>query len=208
MKAFWNLVRHRYFKVAAIISLVLVLPVILISGQQQQDQRSSATLSTTLYFSPENNRSNPIVKNINDEFNLDVMLNPGKNLISLLKLDIEYDSNILTLNTENPLKINGAIFPEILEGPIYSEGRIQVVLSIGSDQTKVITAENRIMTINFVAKNSSNRTLINFGANNSAFSVGANDQSGEDVISSLTPAYIKINRATSKNINTEKAPKR
>lgn len=198
MRAFWNILKHRYFKVSAIVTLVIMLPLFLLSSQQKQEQRSLADNATTLSFSPSGSKNKPVTKNINDQFTLDVVINPGNNLVSLLKLDINYDPSVIELSPENPMIINKDVFPEVLEGPVYSDGRVQVVLSVGFNQTKAVSTQSTVATLNFISKSLSRRTTVNFGDNLSAFSVGAGDASGENIIGTATPAYIRINGVTTK----------
>lgn len=203
MRAFWNLIKHKYLRIPAVVGLLLILPLFIFVVLEKQDTRSKAEKATTLSFSPTSSKSKPISHKIGDDFYVDLMINPGKNLISLLKLDIQYDPSKIELLDENPININTIVFPKILEGPLYSNGRIQIVLSVGPDTTRAIATESRVLTLNFKANKSTNKTLIKFGTENSAFSVSVNDQSGENVISTMTPAYVKINK-----INKGKKPKR
>lgn len=199
MKALWNLIRHKYFKVAAIVSLFLILPVFIIVNQQNQDTRSQAEKSTNLSFSPTTSKNQPLTKRVGDDFYLDVILKPGNNLITILKLDIRYDSNKMQLIQDNPIEVNNIVFQNIIEGPVYSDGRVQVVLSIGPDLSRAISSESRVLTLNFNATSQTKRSLITFGENNSAFSTSINDGSSENVISNMVPAYIKINKPSKGN---------
>lgn len=194
MKAFWNLIKHKFFRVPAIVtvSLLVILPLFIFMSRQEQDPRTRADSATSLYFSPESSKGKPITKNVNDEFYVDLMINPGKNLVSVLKLDIIYDPADMNLLSINPIEINNFVFPTILEGPVITDGRIQVSLSVGPDVSNAISNEERVLTIYFEAISPSNKSAISFGDSNVAFSVATDDASGENVISSLTPAYVKI----------------
>jgi hypothetical protein len=192
VKAFWNIIKHRYFKFAAIVSVLLILPIILFSAYQTQELRGKAETGTTLYFSPTSSKASPVIKAIGEAFYLDLMLNPGKNLVSFMKVDIRYDSSVLSLSPENQLVVNDVVFPQILEGPVYTDGRIQIVLSVGQDYTKAISTEIRALTLNFVAKSRTSRTSVDIGNNTAVYSVGSADFSEENVFSSYTPGYLKI----------------
>lgn len=195
MKQFWNFIRHRYFHFAATI-MIIFLPLILFFNNQNQDQRGRAEGSTSFYFIPTSSSSFPIQKKVGETFYVDMMVNPGKNLASLIKVDISYDPEKISLSQNNPLVINEKTFPQVIEGPVYSSGRIQIVLSVGSDMSKVISSESKALTLNFVAKSSSSITTISFGTNSQVFSVASNDQSSQNVLSTTTPAYIKISESS------------
>lgn len=191
MRSVINIIKHKYFAVSATI-MVLMLPLFIFVNQQQQDGRSKAEASSTLSFNPTAPQSSPLVKKSGETFSLDVIVNPGKNLISLLKLDIEYDPNVINLSSNNPIIVNPNSFPEILQGPVYSNGRVQIILSVGSDLSKAISTQTKAATINFVASGSSNETSIKFGGNNAIYSVAKTDGKNENVLSSTEPVYLKI----------------
>ena len=198
MKGFVNILKHKYFAFSAVVMMVM-LPLILVVNNQQKETRSQAEASTTLTFNPVTLPNTPLQKKVGDNFYLDIMLNPGKNLVSLIKLDITYDPAKISLSSTNPLVVNSEIFPQILEGPVYSTGRIQVVLSVGSDLSKAISTQSRAATVNFVANSPASQTLVSFGTGTSVSSVASTDLSGENVLSTTSPAYITISKATGKN---------
>jgi len=193
MKSFLNIIKHKYFAFSAVV-MIMMLPLFLVINNQQRDTRGRAEASTTLTFTPLTEPNSPLQKNVGDNFSLDVMLNPGKNLVSLIKLDIQYDPALLSISPSNPLIVNEAVFPQIIEGPVYSSGRVQVILSVGSDLSKAISTHSKVVTINFIAVKEASQTLVSFGSGNSVYSVSSNDLDGENVLSSASPAYLKISK--------------
>lgn len=191
MMGFWNTIKHKYFKVAATI-MILFLPLVLVINQQQQETRSRASASTTLSFSPTTTSQAPLIKKVGDSFYLDLMLKPGSNLVSSIKLDIIYDPTKVSLSETNPIVINEIVFPEIIEGPIYSDGRIQIVLAVGQDLSKSISQESRALSLNLIAKNPTSQTLFSFSNNTAVYSVTATDSDGKNILSTTSPAFIKI----------------
>lgn len=191
MSGLINIIKHKYFAFSAVVMMVM-LPLFLVVNNQQRDLRGRAEASTTLAFTPTSEPNSPLQKNVGEEFSLDAMIKPGKNLVSLIKLDITYDPATLSISETNPFVVNEAVFPEIVEGPIYSNGRIQVILSVGSDLSKAVSTESKIATVNFIPLEASSQTLVSFGAGNTIHSVASNDLDGENVLSTTTPAYIKI----------------
>ena len=185
--------KHKYFAFALTI-MIVTLPLLLVIMQQQQEIRGRAQASTTLSYSPTSTSTSPIIKKVGEPINLDLMVNPGINLVSLVKLEITYDSTKLKPSA-NPVSINQTLFPNIIEGPVYSPGKIQVVLSVGPDLTKSVGQTSRVATLNFDTIASSGQTLVSFGTNTSISSVAVNDSISENVLSTTSPAYITITKA-------------
>ena len=190
--------KHKLIAATIAIQLV-VLPIMLFMVKQEQDTQTQATPATTLFFNPSSGpNGNPIIKYINEALSLDLMVTPAGNLISLVKVEVKYDPTIFKLNTSNPVTINSQAFPVTVEGPVVNEttGTIQVVVSVGSDQTKVIQTSTKIMTINLIANSPTNQSQISVNmANSFARSIATQDTNTENVISSAMPAYVKINTA-------------
>ncbi len=183
--------KHKYFAFALAI-MIVTLPLVVVIMQQQQEIRGRAQASTTLSFIPSTTSSTPIIKKVGEPLSLDLMVNPGVNLVSSIKVEITYDPTKLRPSEANPLSINQTIFPAIIEGPVYSDGKIQVVLSVGPDLSKAVGQINRVATLNFDTIANSSQTLVSFGVNTSISSVALNDTSSENVLSTTSPAYIKI----------------
>ena len=194
MIAVWNIIRHRYLGVSATVAMLLLLPLIVISTQRTQTITGIAEGATTVVFSPASLDDMPLEKSVGEEFPLNVLVDPGENIISVIELDINYDPSILKLSPDNPVTVNETVFTDI-QGPFYSEGRVQVVLSVGVDLSKSISSRTRTVTLNFVpiAKTSETYTTITFGENTKASSVEVNDLEEENIISTTAPSYIKIN---------------
>ena len=192
----YRLFKHKYFAFELAIMLV-TLPLILVIMQQQQEIRGRAQASTSLYFSPPSSATSPLIKKPGETFYLDLMINPGENLVSLVKIDISYDPIKLKLSAIDPFVVNQTIFPEILEGPVYSYGKIQAVLSIGADLANALSQQSRVATLNFDSLSISKQTLVSFGVNTMISSVAPNDPSSENVLSQTSPAYVKITKGNS-----------
>lgn len=188
-----NLLKHKLILATIAIQLV-ALPLILFVVKQQQKTTTKATAGTTLSFSPTTTTTSPLAVNVGQDFSVDVVVNPTTNLISLAKIDIKYDFSRMTLSATNPIVINSQAFPTIVEGPIYSQGSIKIVVSIGSDQTKVIQTQTKILTLNFKATAAVNPTSIDFQTNgNALYSIAPQDSSNENVLATTIPANVKVN---------------
>ncbi len=174
--------------------LLVGIPVSLYLLQQQQETRSRAERSTSLSFLPQSSTTAPIKKAVGEEVTLDVQVNPGKNIVSFVKLEIQYDETKLATAEANGFSVNETAFPVTLEGPAYSPGKIAVTLSIGSDPTKAIQTVTRAATVKFKAKADTGTTPTNviFGNGTEILSIGETDQAQENVLLNVNPAVIAI----------------
>lgn len=187
-----HFLKHKLILATIAIQLV-ALPLVLFAVKEKQETRTQASASTTLSFSPNSTSGAPYSVNLNQEFPVDVVLTPSENLITLTKLEINYDPSKVRLSETNPIVVNSAAFPEIIEGPVYANGKIQLVVSIGFDRTRVIQAVTKVLTVNFKAITTTNQTQVSFGPNSGLYSIRSNDSGTDSVLSNTTPAIIKIN---------------
>lgn len=189
-----HFLKHKLILVTIAIQLV-ALPLVLFAVKERQETRTQASASTTLSFSPASTSSTPHNVNVGQEFPVDVVVTPSDNLITLAKLEIIYDSSKFSLSDTNPIVVNTTAFPQTIEGPVYSPGKIQIVVSTGFDYTKVIQAETKILTINLKANTPVSQTQLSFGTNSGLYSLGSGDSSSISVLSATTPIYVKVNAA-------------
>jgi hypothetical protein len=191
---FMKLNGKKLFLIGFILILLVGIPLTIYFLQKQQETRSKAQKSTNITFSPESSASSPIQKNIGDSIPLDIMVDPGTNLVSFVKLEIDYDQDKLA-TVAGAFVPNTAVFPTVLEGPVYSPGKIAVTLSVGPDPTKAIQSIAKAGTVSFKALANTpdgQPTLVTYGVTTQVLSIGSGDQASEDVLSSTTPATIAI----------------
>ncbi|MDQ5901090.1 MAG: hypothetical protein QG600_668 [Patescibacteria group bacterium] len=176
--------------------LLIAIPVTIYFVQQQQEIRSQAQAASTLAFTPPSSQANPMLKNVGDVFGVEITVDPSTNLVSFVRLEIQYDSTKLaTASAEgaDAFVANNAAFPSINEGPIYEDGKILVTLSVGSDPTKAIQTLTRVGTITFEALETTDTpTLVTYGVQTQVLSIGGGDQASENVLSTTSPAAIQI----------------
>lgn len=190
-----NLNGKKLFLIGFIIILLIAIPVTIYFLQQQQQTKSRAEKSTVLKFSPDSTQASPIMKQIGDSIPLDVMVDPGTNLVSYVKLQIQYDTDKLSVPATGAFVPNTVVFPTVLEGPVYTPGKIEVSLSVGPDPTKAIQTAAKAGTINFTALANTadgQPTLVTYGITTQVLSIGSSDQASENVLSTSTPATIVI----------------
>ncbi len=187
----------KQFIFLGLIFLALASVPTIIFLNKPQEIRSRASAATILSFSPSSTSSQPIQKKIGDPLALDVMINPGTNAISILKLEIQFDPNKFQPGS-NPLVVNPAAFSTIVEGPVIdaNNGLIIVTLSVGTDPTRAIRTLTKIASVNLIATAQSDNTptIISFGQQSQAFSVAATDQSSQNVLATAMPDYIFISQ--------------
>src|SRR5882724_3177327 len=189
----------RLFLLGFVVLLLVGIPVSVYLLQRQQEIRSRAEKATNLTFNPVSSSASPISKSVGDSIPLDVMVDPGTNLVSFVKLEIQYDPDKIATASSNAFQVNSAVFPSVLEGPIYTPGKIAVTLSVGPDPTKAIQSQVKAATFTFKALTNTaagTPTLITYTANAQALSIGSNDQASENVLASTTPATIVIGGAS------------
>lgn len=189
-----NLLKKKFLLFGFIAVLLVGIPVSLYMVKTQTENRSHAEKSTTLSFVPDSSATTPITKGVGEDVPLDIMVNPGTNLVSFVKLEIQYDETKLATASANAIKVNEAAFPVVLEGPVYMPGKIGLTLSIGSDPTKALQATAKAVTVTFktLAETAGTPTNITFGNNTEILSIGSNDQASENVLLSVNPAVIQI----------------
>lgn len=185
----------------AVISLLIIfaigVPLTLFIFNQQQELRSRAEKSTTLYFSPPSSDAEPIQAQVGNTLPLDIMVNPGTNLVSLIKLEILYDPTKLEITNASAFQANMTAISQVVEGPLITPGKMVVTLSIGTDLNKVINKITRVGTLKFKALNSTaeteSTTSVTYGTNTQILAIGANASANENVLSNTQPAIIAIN---------------
>lgn len=174
--------------------VAISIPLTLSLLRTNQESRSRATASTTLSFTPESSASNPIQTNTGDTVSLNMMVDPGSNLVTFIKYQVSYDPTKLVPVDADPFTVNTTSFPTKVEGPILGNGQISQSISVGSDPTKAIQKLTKVGTLNFkaIASTSGEPTIVSFTSVTQALSAGAGDQAAENVISTTIPANIQI----------------
>jgi hypothetical protein len=193
-----NVNGKKIFLIGFLVVLLVGIPLTVYLVQQQQEVRTRAEQSTIISFSPDSTTAAPLQKNVGDAIPLDINVDPGKNLVSFVKLEINYDPEILA-TAAAAFEANTTAFPSVLEGPVYTPGKIAVTLSVGPDPTKAIQQKVKAATITFTALKdtpSGTPTLVSYSTNTQVLSLGSNDQASENVLSTATPATIAIGGAS------------
>ncbi len=168
--------------------LVTALTISTLKKPQQIRSHASAG-STTLTLIPASSS-----KQVSDTIDLDLMVNPGNNLVSFVKFQLAFDSTKLALVTTEPFTLNTQAFPSKVEGPIINSESIGESVSVGADGTKVIQAPTKVGTVHFKALSPTGNTpaTVTFTNITQALSIGSQDTPVQNVLASTTPATITI----------------
>jgi hypothetical protein len=185
--------KKKYLIPAFLVIALVGLPVVLSINRQTQDSRSRASASTTLYFTPASAVSSPIQTDPNQTITLDIWINPGSNLVSVVMLDLNFDPSKFQVQPTGFLP-NYAALPTTLEGPVHGNGTLKISLSIGSDTTKSISTITKVGTLTLTALPTldDNPSIISFGQESFVLSVGSEDSANENVLAITEPAIIRI----------------
>jgi len=189
----------RLLLIGFIVVLLIAIPLTLYILKQQSNTASHAQKSTKLSFTPTSTAAAPISANVGGSIPLQINVDPGVNLVSFVKLVISYDPTKLQATGSGAFVPNSAAFPTILEGPVYSAGKVAVTLSIGADPTKAIQSPVTAGTLTFTALDTTdpaNPTQVTYvtttTTDTQVLSTGSTDQASENVLSTSTPAFIAI----------------
>lgn len=184
--------------------ITLIIPLTIFLGKNQQERRSRASASTTLSFNPTSTTSNPIQKKIGDTISFDIIVDPGSNLVTFVRLQLNFDPAKLALSDTNAFVPNISAFPITIEGPVTSPNTIAASVSIGSDPTKAIQKITKLGTINFKAIGGTQNTPteIKYTSLTQVLSAGSDDQASENILSTTAPAYVAIDDTSPTSIPT------
>ncbi|HKC14472.1 MAG TPA: PKD domain-containing protein [Patescibacteria group bacterium] len=158
---------------------------------QQQKLKVGAAPSAVLSFTPAT-----VSTTAGQQFSEDVMINPGTNQVSFVKLKITYDSTKVSTAGAG-LVPNSSIFSGApLQGPTYTSNSIDVTLSVGSNPLNAISTLQKVATVTFKALDSTGTTpsIIKYEPDpqTQVLSIGTADQFNENVLASSQPANITI----------------
>jgi Mg-chelatase subunit ChlD len=187
-----SFLRKNPFVTLGVLLLVLVgLPAAIFLSQNQADNRSRAAKTVILTFTPSSTQSSPINVPAGNTATLDLMLDPGTEAVSFLKTELSYDATKFQVDSGG-FQVNRDAFPQIIQGPVYSSGKVGFAISVGADGTKAIQAPVKVGTLTLKALNSSGTSEVGFSAGTQALSISSSSTPTENVISNTVPAYLSV----------------
>lgn len=186
---------QRILLLILILFLLAAIPLTVYFLQKRQETRSRATPATTLSFCKPGSSpcSGNISGTVGQNFDTDIIVNPGSNQVFSINLTIVYDPTKFATAGAGFVS-NSAAFPSILEGPTYSAGSISVTLSTGSDFTKAIQTITKAATVTFqgVAPVIPSSPNLLFGSQTQVLSVASTDQPNENVLATTNGGTVTI----------------
>ncbi|MDP3941525.1 MAG: PKD domain-containing protein [bacterium] len=189
--------RKKLLLIGFIIIILIAIPITIFLIKQQQETRSRAEKATNLSLEPVSTEQTPLQKNPGDPINFDVVVDPGTNLVSFVKLEILYDPAKLATGGATPQEsafVEDTSVMTLLEGPVYTDGKIVATLSVGVDPTKVIQTKTKIATLTFTALDGTGTTptQVSFGTTTQVLSAGPNDEANENVLAGTQSAFVAV----------------
>jgi len=196
----------KLFLIGFIVVLLVAIPLTVYLAQQQQKTRSSAEKSTILSLVESGKTNSSITTTVDQTFSLDVMVNPGNNFVSFVKITLSYDPTKIA--TADPGIIANSDAVSVFEGPTYGPSQISVTLATGGDQTKVIQTSTKIATITFkaLAPTETAPTLVGFGSDAEVLSAAPSDTRSENVLSTTNQASITITGSIVPSVTISPSP--
>lgn len=177
---------------AVLVLILITIPITLSLLQSRQDPRTRAAGSTTLSLVPQSGSQ----KAVGEDVLIDVMVNPGSDEVTILRLFAQFDPTKLEANTNKLFTPTDDIDIEITVKPtIISNNTVAVVLNIENPITDVIQSKTSVGTFNFkaIGETGETPTKVTLTSKTQVFSTGSNDNSQENVLTEPpTPAEITI----------------
>jgi len=196
----------KIFLLGFIIVILVAIPFSVYIAQKRQQITSKAAASTVLSFEP----ASSTIK-VGDTLSIEVVLDPGSgpsaNQVSFVKLIINFDSSKFAI-------VSGSLAPNssssntltTLEGPTYTPTTASISLFSGADPTRIIANKTKIAVLKLKALSPTdvnNPSSITFESGTQVLSIASLDQTGENVLSTTSPATVAI---TSAAISTTPTP--
>lgn len=183
-----KILTNKYFILGNLLLLLLAIPVTLFFIRQQQELRSRAAPSSKLYFAPES----PNTSTQCSSFDVDIMLDPGQNIVSIVDLYLKYDPTRLDI-----LQIKESTsFPTVVRAASITSGAANMSVSIGADVTRAVQSASKVATITLRPKIAGPVQIQIDSEKSRVFSLSPSDQPTENVLSSASPANVNIGTDT------------
>lgn len=188
-----HFLKNKYFILGNIILLLIVIPITLYAVKRQTSLKSKAAPTTILSFTPATTTTN-----VGDSVKLDIYVDPGQNVISILdQLTVAVDPDLLEIVS---LEKNDGVFPVALRPAVINpDGTASISMSTSNDIQQAIQKKTKVATLTVKAKavTGSTPTVVKFNKPpTQAFSLATTDGQTENVLSSTTPASITVTDAS------------
>lgn len=188
-----NLSRRIKILFSVVLILFISIPITLALLQTRQDPRSGAAAGTTISLIPSPGPSRSIQKALDDAVPIDVIVTPGSNLVTILRLQAKYDPTKLEADADDPFTLADDF--QMTLDPIIKNGTISLIVTVGSDPNRAIQRVTTAGTFNFkaIGETGDTPTVVELlRPQTQAYSAGSNDTARENILSGTTPAEITI----------------
>lgn len=177
--------------VTGLLLLIVGLIVAIILTNRPQEIRQRAERATKLSLMPDQ-----ATVAAGNDLSLDVQVDPGVNQVNFIQFEIDYDWAIFKVDVQS-FKLNSASGLSLLkdpEVPTGPPGIITVTLSIEGNPSNVISSAKTIGTIILRARDDAKgESTVRFNETNTLVrSIGGNDPSTQNVLSSTSGSHITI----------------
>ncbi len=177
-----KILKNRFFILGNVLLILIAIPVTLFFVKKQQEVRSHATPSTRLYFNPNTITKSKVCAN----FPSDIMIDPGQNVVTTVKLALTYNPATLEV-----LDIVPGPNLTLVGDKSITSGATTVTYTTGTDPTKAIQTVSKLATITFrpIAPGASK---VEFSSNTRVLSQGSSDFPTENVLSSAEALNVTV----------------
>ncbi|HVT01461.1 MAG TPA: PKD domain-containing protein [Patescibacteria group bacterium] len=179
-----KLLSNRYFIIGNLLLLLISIPLTLFFIKRQQDVRSKAAPTSKLYFSPES----PNTSTQCPSFTMDLMVDPGQNIVSIVDFYVKYDPSKLDITDIQ----EGTAFPTVVRPASITSGAANMSVSVGSDVTKAVQTVSKVATITFKPKVAGPAQVTIDQDQSRVFSLAPADQPTENVLFQTNPSNVNI----------------
>lgn len=190
-----NILKNKYFILGNILLLLAIIPITLYVVKRQTNLQSKASPTTNFSFSPASTTIG-----VNQNTKLDVIVNPGNNIVSIVEMTISVDPEKLTIISFEP---NTNAFPVKLKSTDPdASGTLSISLSTSNDVQKAIQTTTKVGTLTLKGKaaTGSSPSIVRFNKSASqAFSLATSDGATENVLNDTGTASVTVTGSVASN---------
>jgi len=142
-----KILTNKFFILGNLLLLLIAIPITLFFVKQQQNLTSKAAPSSRLYFAPATITTSTSCPS----FTLDVMVDPGTNLVSFVTPVMTYDPTKVEITQITPASTGFKVNPG--DEAKINNGEASITIDVtGGDVTNVLRTVTKIATVTFVPK--------------------------------------------------------
>lgn len=172
---------NKFFIFGVLFLLLISIPLtVFILKTRVMETRSRAEATSTLIFNPTTKSAT-----VGQDFTVDIMLDPGKNMVGTVKVSLTFDPTKLSIEGADKIQPSAA-FPVQPQNPTISSGSATFTVDTGGNATQAIQTITKVATISFKPLEATNGqpTFISFDPSQTkAFSLNTSiDAPSENVL--------------------------